>query len=258
MKAYNLGQRDLRLPRILGHEIAGTVAETGKCVNQVKAGDRVQVAPGIPCGACTYCLQGLHHLCDSVCTMGFHCNGGFAEYVLVPERGVRHGALNIIPEHLSFQEAALTEPLACTVNLQDALAVQVGDAVVVFGAGPLGIINARLARARGAGTVILVEINEARLESAPPRDFDHRINALKKDPLKKVLEITGGRGADAVIPCCPDPSVFKAGLAMLAKRGRFGFFQRIGPKPAGLESRFEPHSLQRTEGLRGIRVLSLP
>ncbi len=227
MKAYNQGQRDLQLPRILGHEITGTVAELGAGVAHVKPGDRVQVSPGIPCGCCFYCLGGLHQMCDSVQIMGFHHDGGFAEYVLVPANGVNHGVLNRIPAHLSFQEAAFTEPLACSVNMQETARVGLGDVVVIFGAGPLGILNDRLAKARGAGSVILVEVNEERLVSAANLEFDGCINTLAASPVNKIMEMTGGRGADVVITCCPSPETIGYGLTMLAKRGRFGFFSGL-------------------------------
>ena len=227
MKAYYIGQRDLHLPRILGHEIAGTVVETGKEVNHVKIGDRVQVSPGLPCGSCSYCLKGLHQMCDTVQIIGFHYDGGFAEYVAVPANGVSHGVLNIIPEHLSFQEAALTEPLACSVSMQNAVRVGLNDVVVIFGAGPLGILNAKLARARGAGIIILIEINENRLATASDREFDFCINGVTEDPVKKVMEITKGTGVDVVIPCCPSAETFGKGISMLAKKGRFGFFSGL-------------------------------
>lgn len=231
MKAYKLGQRDLRLPRILGHEIAGTVAETGGGVLHVRPGDGVQVSPGLSCGCCRYCLGGLHHMCDSVQIMGFHYDGGFAEYVLVPANGVNHGVLNKIPDHLSFQEAALTEPLACCVNMQETVRVGLGDVVAIFGAGPLGILNARLAKARGAGPVILVEMNEERLAAASGRDFDYCVDALRDSPVDRIMEVTGGRGADVVIPCCPSPETFGYGLEFLAKKGRFGFFSGLLHEP---------------------------
>jgi L-iditol 2-dehydrogenase len=227
MKAYMYGQRDLRLPRIIGHEIAGTVVEMGEGVTQVKLGDRVQVAPGLPCGSCSYCLQGLHHMCDYVQIIGFHYDGGFAEYVLVPNNGVSCGVLNKIPEELSFQEAAITEPLACSINMQESLQVGLGDIVIIFGAGPLGILNAKLAVARGANKVILIEINENRLAIAKNREFHYCVNPLQTNSIKEVMEVTGGRGADVVIPCCPDPDVVGTGLAMLSKRGRFGFFSGL-------------------------------
>lgn len=226
MKAFNMGQRDLHLPRILGHEIAGTVVETGAGVICVKPGDRVQVAPGLPCGSCKFCLREMHHLCDHVQVMGFHYDGGFAEYVLVPASGVSNGVLNLIPGNLTFQEAALTEPLACSVNMQETIGVGSGDSVVIFGAGPLGFLNTKLARSRGAGPIILVEVNEERLSRAKG-EFDYCINSDKKNPRAIVEDVTGGRGAEVAISCCPEPDVIRTGLSVLAKRGRFGFFSGL-------------------------------
>lgn len=235
MKAYHQGQRDLHLPRILGHEITGTVAVVGEGVTQVKPGDRVQVAPGLSCGNCSYCINGMDHLCNHIKVMGFHYDGGFAEYVLVPINGVSRGYLNIIPNHLSFEESVLTEPLACSINMQDSLQVGSGDTVVIFGAGPLGLLNAKLARVRGAGTLILVETNETRLNQAR-NVFDYSINPLVTPHLAKVMDITGGTGADVVIPCCPDPETIGDGLGILSKRGRFGFFSGLINQPENLHT----------------------
>lgn len=227
LKSYALGQRDLRLPRILGHEIAGTIAEVGKGVTAVKPGDRVQVSPGLPCGQCQYCSRGLNHLCDSIQVMGFHYDGGFAEYVLIPENGVKAGVLNTIPDHLPFAQAALTEPLACCINMQESIGIGPEDTLVIFGAGPLGILNAKLARMLGASKIILIETNKHRLTRASNFEFNHLINSLQQDPVSAVLELTKGMGADAVIPCCPGSEAFMQGISMLGKRGRFGFFSGL-------------------------------
>ncbi len=226
MKAYYLGQRDLRLPRVLGHEITGVVEQIGQGVACVQPGDRVQIAPGLSCGVCSYCQAGLDHLCDQVKVMGFHYDGGFAEFVLIPENGVNNGVLNKIPDHVSFEEAALVEPLACSINMQETASVGLGDLVVIFGAGPLGILNAKLARARGAGPIILVEKSKIRLE-AVAKYFDYSVDALEENVINRILEISGGRSANAVIPCCPDPEAFIDGLLVLAKRGRFCFFSGL-------------------------------
>lgn len=226
LKAYEIGHRDLELPRVLGHEITGVVAKVGREVTSFYPGDRVQVAPGLPCGTCTYCQKGLHHLCNNIKIIGFHHNGGFAEYVLVPENGVRNGVLNKIPEPLTLYEAALTEPLACCINMQKTAGIQLGDSVVIFGAGPLGILNAKLARKRGAGRIILVENREARIE-AGKKEFDDWINAAEEDVLNRIGTLTEGRGADVTIPCCPDPQAMADSLVALGKRGRFCFFSGL-------------------------------
>lgn len=227
MKCFTRGQRDLKMPRVLGHEITCTAVKTGKEVKEIKEGDRLQVSPGITCGECEYCLQGLDNLCNQLQIMGFNYDGGFAQYLLVPAQGVKRGILNKIPSHITFEQAAMTEPLACSLNMQESLEVQKGDTVLIFGGGRLGILNARLARSRGAGPIILVEPLEKRIAGAKNLGFDYCINPLKTDALKEVMNISRNKGVDVVIPCCPDPRAFNSGLHMAAKRGRFGFFSGL-------------------------------
>jgi len=227
MKCLTQGQRDLIMPRILGHEVAGTVVTIGQGVDHVSVGDRVQVSPGIPCGTCNYCLKGQDNLCDSVQILGFHVNGGFAEYLLIPARGVKNGIIQAIPDHISYAEAALTEPLACSVNIQNSLKVSAEDSVLIIGAGPLGILNSKLARANGVKKIIVAEINERRIKNTEKFDFDYLINVNQKDLVKEIMQITKGAGADVAIPCCPGIEPFSQGINCLAKGGRFGFFSGL-------------------------------
>ena len=118
LKCYELGHRDLKLPRVLGHEIAGIVVETGSGVDKYKKGDRVQVSPG-SCGHCEFCLQGRDNLCRRLKIMGFNYDGGFAEYLLVPAEAVL--AAEHDPAPSCYEEASMTEPLACSLNMQEAL-----------------------------------------------------------------------------------------------------------------------------------------
>ena len=227
MKCFTQGQRDLKMPRILGHEVAGNVVVIGQGVTQVSVGDRVQVSPGIPCGTCSYCLKGQDNLCDSVQILGFHVNGGFAEYLLVPAEGVKNGVIQSIPDHVSYAEAALTEPLACSVNMQNSLNVSSEDSLLIIGAGPLGILNAKLARANGVKKIIVAEINQRRIKNAKKFDFDYLINVNKADLAKELMQITKGAGVDVTIPCCPGMEPFSQGINGLAKGGRLGFFSGL-------------------------------
>ena len=227
MKCYFSGQRDLKLPRILGHEIAGTVFSIGKGVKNAVPGSRVQVYPGIFCGECDYCRQGLDNMCDDLKIMGFNYDGGFAQFLLVPSRGVKNGILNVIPRGLSFAEASMTEPLGCSVNMQDSLGIEAGDTVLIVGGGRLGILNAKLARLRGSQKIILLEQDSGRIIEAAGYEFDHCINPLQSDALKEVMKITKNRGVDVAIPCCPGPQAVSISLQVLAKRGRFGFFSGL-------------------------------
>ncbi|UNC93950.1 alcohol dehydrogenase catalytic domain-containing protein [Candidatus Contubernalis alkalaceticus] len=227
MKCYLIGQRDLKLPRILGHEIAGTVFAIGEGVKNVVPGSRVQVHPGIFCGECHYCRQGLDNMCDSIKIMGFNYDGGFAEYLRVPLQGVQNGILNEIPLGLSLVEASMTEPLACSLNMQQSLGVQSPDTVLVVGGGRLGILNAKLARLRGAQKIILLEQDLGRLVGAANYEFDYCINPLKTSAEKEIRMLTNGMGVDVAIPCCPGPEAVSISLNVMAKRGRFGFFSGL-------------------------------
>lgn len=230
MKAYIAGQRDLRLPRVLGHEITATVLEACEA-NGFRPGDRVQVAPGIACGNCRFCRQGLDHLCDQMEIMGFHRDGGFQEYLLIPAAAVKTGILNHIPAGLSFEEACMAEPLACAINMQDALKVGDGDVVILWGGGPLGVLNARLAKSRGVKEVIVVENHSDRLRHLEGLLNDCHLAADLKDLVKTLATVTEQGQADVVIPCCPDPEAFRGSLQICAKRGRIGFFSGLTPCP---------------------------
>ena len=230
-KMFHSGHRDLKLPRILGHELAGTIIEVGKGIHKYNVGDRVQVAPGLPCGGCPLCISGVPNMCDKMSIIGFHHDGGFAEYMLVPANGVQNGCINTIPRSLSFEAAALAEPLACCINAQELSKIKLGDTVVIIGAGPLGHLHRQLAHISGASEVILIENSPERIAFAKKVAPDYLIDSTEVDPVEAVKEITDG--ADVVIPACSDPEVPALGIEMLNKRGRIVFFSGL---PHGYEN----------------------
>lgn len=239
-KMYHFGHRDLRLPRVLGHEIAGIVAHVGKGITGFQPGDRVQVAPGIPCGNCLFCLKGICNMCESMSIIGFHCDGGFAEYIVVPASGVRNACLTRIPDRLSLEEAALAEPIACCINAQELCKVEPGDVVVVFGAGPIGHLHTQVSRLLGAAQVILVERDPRRIAFAESSSVDIVLDSTKSDPIEGVLNRTEGKGANVVLCSCSAPDVPLQGINMLAKRGRISFFSGL---PHGHENICLNHNL---------------
>jgi len=224
-KAFHMGQRDLVLPRVLGHEIVGIVRETGREITGFRRGDRVQVAPGVFCGSCEYCAAGLDHLCDRMRIIGFHIDGGFAELLRVSGDGCDPAVLNKVPEGLDSRTAALTEPLACGLNLLRRLSLKRAETVVIFGAGPLGILSAELARSMGAEKIAIIEPMERRRTLAAP--FSDRQFDFADRTKAQILEFTRGRGADVVLPCCPGNGAFLMGLEIAAKRGQIGFFSGL-------------------------------
>ncbi len=242
VKMFHVGHRDLKLPRVLGHEVAGTIVEVGEEVeDKFEEGARVQVAPGLPCGTCPFCMSGIPNMCDCMKIIGFHHDGGFAEYLLVPANGVRNGCVNKIPPSLSFEEASLAEPLACCINAQTLCRVCPEDTVAIIGAGPIGHLNAQLARLLGASEIIVIEKLPQRIEFAEKNNIaDVIVDSRESDPVEAIGEETNNRGVDVVIPACSAPEVPVRGMKMLNKRGRIVFFSGL---PYGHENIFLDHNL---------------
>lgn len=223
IKVYHHGHKHIVFPRITGHEVSGTVSETGKNVKTIKPGDRVAVAPAIPCGRCYYCRKGYQSMCDNLKAIGYHYNGGFAEYMLVPEDAVKNGCVNKVPDNISFEEASIAEPLACVINGQELNRVETGDTVLILGAGPIGCFHAEFARNTGAGKVILADISSDRIKSA---GFTGAVlvDMGKSDIKKTVSELTDGRMADRVIVAVGAHQPQELALELVAKRGSVNYF----------------------------------
>lgn len=225
VKISRSGHPNMTPPQVMGHEIAGEITAIGDGVNGWSVGDRVQVIAAIPDGTCQECLAGHFSVCENQLSMGYQFPGGFAEYMIVPREVLRADGLNRIPDGLGFAEASLAEPLACVLNGQELARVGEGDTVVVVGSGPIGCLHVRLARARGAAKIILIDLNAERLKIAA--DLVHPDVAIasdSQDPVQAVLDATGGRGADVVITAAASSTAQEQGLRMLARRGRLSLF----------------------------------
>ena len=225
VKISRSGHPNMTPPQVMGHEIAGEIVDIGEGVESWTAGDRVQVIAAIPDGTCADCLAGRPTVCAHQLSMGYQFPGGFAEYMIVPREVLQVEGLNRIPEGLGFAEASLAEPLACVLNGQELARVGAGDVVVIIGSGPIGCLHVRLARSRGAATIILVDLNTERLTKAADLVRpDLAISSESIDPVAAVLEATGGRGADVVITAAASGAAQEQGLRMLARRGRLSLF----------------------------------
>lgn len=213
------------LPRTIGHEIAGVIAEVGEGVQGYRVGQRVIVGVIIFCGHCPYCLSGHQNQCEDKEAISYQYDGGFADYVEVPAILVRQGGVLTIPEGLDFPEAAITEPFSCALNGQELSQVGLGDTVVVIGAGPVGNMHAMLARAKGAARIILAELMPERLEKAKEIGAaDLFVNSGQEDLKEVVMQATHGRGADVVIVAAPSGQAQLQAISIAAKRGRVNFF----------------------------------
>jgi L-iditol 2-dehydrogenase len=230
VKIFNHGHHHLVPPRVIGHEIAGVIVES--TVDTWAPGDRVQVIAAVPCGVCADCTRGRMTVCPNQTSVGYHYDGGFADYLIVPVAVLAVSGLNRIPGGVSFAEASIAEPLACVLNGQELAGVGRGDDVVVVGAGPIGCLHVRLARARGARRVFLVELNRARLDmSAAAVAPDAASCGSEVDAVDEVLKLTDGRGADVVITAAASGVAQQDALQMTARSGRISFFGGL-PKTA--------------------------
>lgn len=225
VKIFNHGHHHIHPPRVIGHEIAGEVVEVGAAVNAWKPGDRVQVIAAIPCGQCAECLRGRMTVCPNQVSMGYHFDGGFAEYMIVPREVLAVDGLNAIPDGLSYAEASVAEPFACAINAQTLARVGEGDDVVVVGSGPIGCLHVRLARANGAARVTLIELNRSRLEQAAAIVRpDATICAGEVDVVEAMLDLTDGRGVDVAITATAAGIAQEQAVHYLARQGRLSFF----------------------------------
>ena len=182
-------------PTVLGHEFSGIVQEVGAGVNTVKTGDRVCVDPNDMCGTCSYCRDGKSHFCSDMVGIGTTVDGGFAEFCTVREKQVYK-----IPDHLSFAEAAMAEPLACCLHGMDLTGVRPGHTVLIIGGGTIGQIMLQLARLSGAATVILAEPVAAKRELALRLGADVVLDPTSTD-LDDVLKEHALKTVDAAIEC---------------------------------------------------------
>ncbi len=208
-----IGDFVVEFPFILGHECAGTIVEAGSEVTHLKVGDRVALEPGVPCGTCEFCLTGKYNLCPDVrffATPPYH--GCLMNYVSHPAQFAFK-----LPDNVSSVQGALVEPLAIGINAALTGGVKLGDTVVVFGSGCIGLVSTLAAKAYGATRVIVVDVIEKRLAVAKGMGAI-TLNAKECDVLAEINKITGGKGAQVVIDCagtnttiCQTVKVAKAG-----------------------------------------------
>ncbi|MEU3168159.1 zinc-dependent dehydrogenase [Streptosporangium sp. NPDC006930] len=221
-KILKHGHHHIHPPRVMGHEIAGEVVEAVDA-GEWAPGDRVQVIAAIPCGTCPECRRGRMTVCPNQESMGYHYDGGFAEYMIIPAKVLAVNGVNRIPDEIGFAEASVAEPLACVLNGQELARVGEGDDVVIMGSGPIGCLHVRLARARGAARVFLVDINAGRLEMAARLVHPDAV-VHGEDVVEQVLKLTEGRGADVVITAAAAGAAQEQALQMVARQGRISFF----------------------------------
>ncbi len=215
-----------RAPLVLGHEITGEIVEVGEGIERFKMGDRVFVSHHVPCNTCRYCLSGHHTACETLHTTNYE-PGGFSEYIRVPQLNVDRGVF-LLPQEISFEEGTFIEPLACAIRAQRTAQLQPGQCVLILGSGISGLLHLLLARALGAGRIILTDINEFRLNVAQRFGAYAVINAREDVPTRLRL-INDNRLADIVIVCTGDLAAFVQALHSVERGGTVVFFASTEP-----------------------------
>jgi L-iditol 2-dehydrogenase len=224
LKAFLHGNPRIKPPMVMGHEFTGVVESAAA---GFEPGDRVVMATSVSCGECFYCGKGWTNLCARLAPMGFSFPGGMSEAVAIPDLALRRGHVVKVPPGIPAVTAALAEPVSCAVNACETSGVREGDTVVVVGAGPMGLINACVARAFGARTVILAEVNAMRLKQGAAFGLDLLVNPAEQDLPGAVKSATGGVGADVVIVTAPAARPQEEALSLARKRGTVCLFASL-------------------------------
>jgi len=216
---------DVDYPQIIGHEASGVVVEVGKAVTNVKPGDKVAMEPGIPCGACPRCVAGEYNLCPHVVFKGAPPVTGCNQmYVIHPAQWCF-----VLPEGLGTRDGALLEPLAVGMHAANQGGVSMGDTVVICGGGTIGLCALNACKAKGAAKIIVVEQSPARIQAAQQMGATV-IDFSKADVAERVMELTGGCGADVVMEASGSPKAFLLCPRLLRAGGTVACIG-LGPKP---------------------------
>ena len=216
-------------PIVMGHEAAGEIVEAGGAVKNFKKGDRITFDSTIYCGECFFCKEGMVNLCDNRMVLGVSCDeyrrhGAFAEYVVIPDR-----IAVLMPEGLSFEEAACTEPAGVAAHAVRMTPITLNDTVAVVGSGLIGNLVIQILKSSGAGKVIALDTEASRREAAKSFGVDAVFDPADPDLDKKVKGLSGGRGADRVIEAVGATASIKTAVSIVRKGGAVTLVGNVSP-----------------------------
>ena len=209
--------------RILGHEVVGVIEEVGKGVDDLAPGMKVAIAPNYGCGKCYYCIQGLTHHCPEGKALGITENGGFTEFMVVPQKAVSQGNVFPLPGETDLVSIAFVEALACVVHGFLPLGVGFRDRVLIYGAGPIGLMFLELAQLQGAKEVWMADLSEDRLKVAQERGA--KTIVVGKEKVKERI-----KEAEVVVVAAPSSDAQKEALEIAGIYGRINFFGGLPPQ----------------------------
>jgi L-iditol 2-dehydrogenase len=216
LKIFQRGyvEKVIKLPSIFGHEWAGEVAEVDGDLEWPREGMRVRAGNSAPCLHCNMCQKGKYNLCENMIWLW----GAYAEYIKVPPHMVLVN-MQEIPPYISFEEASITEPLACVLHGVEEAEVKLGDTVAIIGAGPIGLLHLLTVRKMGVEKTIMIDLVDERLDFAKKIGADETINSRSENAVEKVRQLTNGYGADVVIEAIGLPATWEQALRLAQKGG---------------------------------------
>jgi L-iditol 2-dehydrogenase len=241
LKIFQRGyvEKVIKLPTIFGHEWAGEVAEVSKGLEWPRKGMRVRAGNSAPCLHCSMCQRGKYNLCENMIWLW----GAYAEYIKVPARMVLMN-MQGVPDGISYEEAAITEPLACVLHGVEQANVKLGDTVAIIGAGPIGLLHLLTVKKMGAGRTIMIDLVDERLGFAEKLGVDATVNSGKENVETRIRELTGGYGADVAIEAIGLSATWEQALK-LARKG--GTVLEFGGCPPGTEIKVNAEMLHYGE-----------
>ena len=241
LKIFQRGyvEKVIKLPTIFGHEWAGEVLEVAEDLIWPTKGMHIRAGNSAPCLHCAMCQKGKYNLCENMIWLW----GAYAEYIKVPPRMVLVN-MQEIPQHVSYEEAAITEPLACVLHGLEEARLKLGDTVAIIGAGPIGLLHLIAAKKMGSSKVIVIDLVEERLNVAEKLGADETISAGKVDAVESARRLTDGYGADVAIEAIGLPATWEQALK-LVKRG--GTVLEFGGCPPGTEIKVNAEMLHYGE-----------
>jgi L-iditol 2-dehydrogenase len=229
LKTYRRGHPKMPTPTPFGHEFSGEIVAVGSGVTGFREGDTIMTVQTAPCGECFCCRRGRENLCPAA--MDGMMLGAYAEYIQVPARVVEVNMFKK-PDGLSFAEAAMLEPLACVVHGMRSVRFGRADTVLIIGAGPIGLLHVLLARAKGAGHIIVAGHHEFRLNIAREIGADYVVDSSRQSLIARARELTDGHGPTWVFECTGRPAVWEEAAQTVAVGGTVVLF---GGCPTGTE-----------------------
>lgn len=231
------GEYESAPPVVLGHEFSGRIIAQGTDVKHLNIGDRVTVEPHVYCGTCKFCVDGREHLCVAKKAFGVHLDGGFSREAVVPARNAYR-----LPDAVSTSAGALAEPLGCCIHGLDRAAVKLAEHVVVYGAGPIGLILTQLIRRSGCAQLIVVEPDETRRAAALRNGASTVLDPA--DGAVAIADLTDGYGPDVAFEATGIPRVLNTALDSLGRGGRLVVFGVASPET---RVEIEPFRIYREE-----------